>query len=358
MTDLRNSLDVLASAIEDLQSKPSPELEISDRQLSGNKISGGLITRFSSVGIRDKASDAILEVKDDGIHVDVVHTSNLEGNVAVSGDLNVQGEIVASKIHVDEIIADVRNERSDPLSFIGKNDTTAYGKGLIWPAKDYTKQFLLMEKPDRFFATESIELRANKIFMINGQNVLSRDTLGVSVVNSNIQKLGTLKELNLNGDLNINNYLFYDASNDRLGIGVETPNGAFGLGSFDHEFIIDETDNGFKLGTFTNADVNIITDDTSRLTINANGNVVVHKKLTVTESISVGVKNPGSDVDLTTNGPIRIEGKKFEVAEELPGTGNYNAGDIIWNSNPTSHVGWICIRSGTPGEWKRWGKIE
>ena len=357
MTDIRTSLESLASTIEELQNKPSDTVEIQDRELSGNKIHGGIITQFSSVGIRDRASDAVLKIDDNGIYVDVMHVDTINGDTSVKGNLNVDGEITASKIHVNELIADVRNERSDPLSFTGKGDAAAYGKGLLWPARDYTKQFLLLEKPDRFFASESIELRANKIYMINGQNVLSRDSLGTTVTKSNLQKLGTLSELTVNGNLNLNNYVYYDATNDRLGIGVETPNGALSIGSFDHEFIIDESEKGFKLGSYTNADLNLITDDTVRVTVNANGNVVIHKKLTVTDSLSIGVKNPVGDVSLTVGGPVRLEGKKFEVADQIPGSGNYTIGDIIWASTPTTHVGWICVRSGTPGEWKAFGQI-
>lgn len=358
MTDIRKGLESLADAIEQIQTAPQKAVEILDRELSGNKIHGGVITRFSSVGIKDNARDLILKVEDDGIHVSAIHVETLNGDISINGNLSVDGEITVKKLHVDELVADVRNERSDPLSFIGKDDTTAYGKGLIWPSKDYTKQFILMERPDRFFATESIELRSNKVYMINGQNVLSRESLGTTVTKSNLQSLGTLNELKVNGSLNINNYVYYDPANDRLGLGIDTPNGIFSVGSFDHELVIDETDSGFKLGTYTNADFNIISDDTNRITVNANGNVVIHKKLTVAESLSIGVKNPTPDVDLTVGGSVRFEGKKFEVSDTTPGTGNYHAGDIVWHSNPTTHVGWICVRSGSPGDWKRWGKIE
>ena len=104
-------------------------------------------------------------------------------------------------------------------------------------------------------------------------------------------------------------------------------------------------------------DFSIISDDTNRLTVSANGNIVVHKKLVVSEGVSIGVKNPGSDVDLTVAGSVRLEGKKFEVSDTVPGTGNYKKGDIVWHANPTAYVGWICMKSGSPGEWKKFGKI-
>ena len=47
-------------------------------------------------------------------------------------------------------------------------------------------------------------------------------------------------------------------------------------------------------------------------------------------------------------------------SNNIPTTGKHYKGEIIFNSNPTSDgtIGWICITSGTPGVWKRWGKIE
>jgi hypothetical protein len=39
--------------------------------------------------------------------------------------------------------------------------------------------------------------------------------------------------------------------------------------------------------------------------------------------------------------------------------GQYQKGDIVWNSNPKedAFVGWICITGGVPGTWRPFGKI-
>ena len=44
---------------------------------------------------------------------------------------------------------------------------------------------------------------------------------------------------------------------------------------------------------------------------------------------------------------------------DVPRTGLYNKGDIVWNDDPMPNgiVGWICIRTGTPGEWRTFGMI-
>ena len=97
----------------ELSSAPAPTPVILDRELSGNKINGGMITNFSSVGIVDEAKKQILTVHNDGITVDKATIRVLEQPVTVKGSLNVNGEITAQKLHVDEITADVRNERTN-----------------------------------------------------------------------------------------------------------------------------------------------------------------------------------------------------------------------------------------------------
>jgi len=361
MTDIRNSLETLATAIEDLQNQPAPEPKINDRQLSGNKIHGGRITEFSSKGIKDKATDYVLTVNDDGIHVDVAQIKTIANDLAVNGDLTVQGTVHAQRMHVEEVTADIRNERTDPLQFIGKSNKTAYGKGLIWPGGEYTKQFILQERPDRFFATESIELRGNKIYMINGQNVLSQEALGTTVTKSNLKSLGTLESLTVDGHVTIDNFINYDANTQRIGIGTDAPNGTVSVVSWDHEFVIDHTEERkFKIGTYTTGAIDIITDDTARISVEANGNITVHNKTVFKNTVGIGVKNYANDADLTVAGPVRFQDKKFEVGSEVPEDGTYKVGDVIWNSKPKSggHVGWICVRAGTPGTWKTFGPIS
>lgn len=365
MTDIRKSLENLADAIEAIQNKKQP-IHISDRELSGNKIHGGKITAFSSKGITDQAKDTVLTINDDGIHVDVLHAKKInnplsvDGKLSVNGDIEVNGSVTAKKLHVEEITADIRHERVEPLTFLGSKEKPGYGKGLIWPGGEYTKQFLLMERPDRFFATEAIELRAGKIYMINGQNVLSQDTLGTTVTKSSLKKLGVLEKLEVSGHLTVDNYLYYDPNNQRLGLGTESPNGALSLLSWDHEFILDSTeDRRFKIGTYTTGGLDIVTDDTARISIEPNGVTTLQSKVIIKDKLGVGVKNFVADADITTAGPVRFQGKKFEVADGMPSEGSYVKGDIVWNSDPktSSYVGWICVRTGTPGTWKPFGQI-
>ena len=359
MSDIRNSLNNLADAIEKIDSKPAPAPQINDRELSGNKINGGRITNFSSVGIKDEAKDFVITVKDDGIYVSTAHIDTVPNTLNIQGTLNVDGPIYATKLHVDEISADIRNERSSPLEFKADNGL-AYGKGLIWTGGKYTKQFVLQSNPDRLWTSEDIDLHQDKTYQIGGETVITRDALGTSVVNSNLKRVGSLESLRVEGNLNVDEFLKYNADSQQLSLGAEEANGMFSMESWDHQFVIDpDSDKSWKIGTWTTSNLNIITDDTTRISIGSNGSVIVHSKTGFLGKVGIGVKNFAEDVDLTVAGPVRIQDKKFEVSDRHPSNGNYKQGDIVYNSNPrpSGYVGWICVKDGTPGEWKPFGQI-
>jgi hypothetical protein len=359
--DIRNGLTALGEAIDALQSKPAPQPEILDRELSGNKINGGMITNFKSVGIVDEAKHVALTVHNDGITVKAMNVQDINNDLRVNGHLTVKGEIHASKLHVDEISADVRNERSTPLEFKAENGNIS-GKGLIWTgAVDYTKQFVFRDTPNRIWSSEDIDIDRDRVYRIEKLPVLTLTALGNSVTQSNLQKVGTLQGLSVEGRVNIDNFVFWDSDSQRLGIGTDSPNGLVSLKNIDHEFVIDNTeDKKFKIGTWTTSALQIITDDTTRIEISANGNISLNNKVTVESGLGVGVKNFTDDVSITTANGIRFQNKKFEVGAGIPVGGNYVKGDIIWNETPapTGYIGWVCVRTGTPGEWKPFGQIQ
>ena len=108
-------------------------------ELSGDKISGGVITEFASTGIKDSAKNVKLSVTD--------------SMITVTNDLEVKGKIQC--------------------------DTLFYYKA----------------KTDNLDVGESIR--------IGGNEVLWKERLGNSVTKSRLQELGVLKELNVADTLNV-----------------------------------------------------------------------------------------------------------------------------------------------------------
>ena len=360
MNDLRQSLETLANSIEAIDNKPPQQAQINDRSLSGNKINGGIITNFASVGMSDTATKRVMVVSDQGLQVSSAVIDTLKGGTVVEGTLNVRGEIRATSLHVDEVTADLRNERTAPLEFKAENGNV-YNKGLIWSGAGATKQFVMQGSPDRIWSSENIDLHQERDYRIGNETVISRAALGTSVVHSNLRRVGTLDSLAVAGHFKVDEFLKYDADTQQLALGAENPNGMLTMESWDHQFIIDPTeDRQWKLGTWTTSDLSIVTDDTTRLTIAANGNITVKSKTNFERGVGIGVKNFADDVDLTVAGAVRFEGRKFQVSSETPTSGQYRKGDMVWNDNPqpTGYVGWVCVREGTPGEWKPFGQIS
>jgi len=360
MTDIRDTLNSLADSIEAIANQPAPKPQINDRELSGNKIHGGLITKFSSQGIKDEANELVVTVNNEGIVVKSVATPVISNPLTVKGNLTVEGEVHATKLHVDEISADIRNERTSPLEFKGDGGP-AIGKGLLWTGGSYTKQLVLQGKPERFWSSEDFDLNTGKEYRIANQTVISSDSLGTGIVNSNLRKVGILNSLDVAGNVNIDNFVKYDVNTQQIAIGGGEPNAMLTMESWDHQFVIDPTDDKqWKMGTWSTSGLKIITDDTTRISIGPNGNIVVISKTSFLGKVGIGAKNfAEDDVDLTVAGPSRLQGKKFEVSDKVPVAGRYLKGDIIWNTDPRAggHVGWVCVREGTPGEWKPFGHI-
>lgn len=270
-------------------------------------------------------------------------------------------EIVEASLRVDD--ASLRS--SKPLVFNAHPEKKNYGQGLQWKGDGPTKQLIYRANDDRLWSSENIDLGAERSYKIDNVSVISKEELGSSVRYSNLTKVGTLQNLRTQGNLVIDDYIYYNSSADALGLGTENPNGKLSIATLDAEFIVDTDPGKIKIGAWTTSDVNIITDNTTRLTVQANGNIIVgsvdhgNTKLTVHGKIGVNVNNIDSGVDLAVAGNLKFQNKLFAVGSEPPANGTYKKGDVVWNDNPqpTGYIGWVCIKEGTPGEWRPFGNI-
>lgn len=272
-------------------------------------------------------------------------------------------ELAASRSSTDLVIQDLRF-----LEFKAKAGETNYGKGLIFTGNGYSKQFVFGNTPaDNFFSTENINLAKNKSFMIDGVSVLSETDLGANVVKSNLREVGRLKGLIVDGSLNINQYLFYNGNSDRLGLGTDAPNAALSVAEMGIEVILGTSeDNHGVVGTYASNNLDIVTDNTPRISIKANGNIDLGNinrnpvQVRINGKLAVGVNVPDSTVDLHVAGRVKFNGHVQMYESAPPAEGNFNQGDIVWNSHPRigGSVGWVCTRAGNPGTWSPFGDIK
>jgi hypothetical protein len=103
----------------------------------------------------------------------------------------------------------------------------------------------------------------------------------------------------------------------------------------------------------------IVGDSSSKITVEGNNLVVKDSNTFFKNKVGIGVDTIADNVDLETKNAVRFQSKKFEVGNQVPVTGVYRKGDIVWTDDPVPNgiLGWICIRSGSPGEWRQFGQI-
>jgi hypothetical protein len=164
----------------------------------------------------------------------------------------------------------------------------------------------------------------------------------------------------------LDQYVVYNSSTNRLGLGTEDPSGAFSVAEDGVEVIIGTRDavRGY-IGTHASNTLDIITDNTARITITAGGNITLGNtklapvQVSVHGKLAVRVNTPDPEVDLHVNGAVKFNNKLQTTGKTYPTVGSFNSGDIVWNSEPriNQYVGWICVQAGTPGIWEPFGKI-
>jgi len=241
------------------------------------------------------------------------------------------------------------------------------GKGLLWTGSGASKQIVFYTKPDRFFLSESVDLAKEKSISINKNKVLDETELGPTVVKSNLRQVGKLKGLIVDGSVNINQSLFYEGTSDRLGLGTAEPKYKLTILDDGTELILGAKEhNQAAIGTFNSTDIDIVTDNTTRISVKANGNIELGNRnfgpvnVGIHGILGINVNSPDSRAHLHISGPLKFNDTLHLKGSEPPQSGAFNQGDIVWNSSPESkkHVGWVCVKAGNPGVWSSFGEIK
>lgn len=279
-------------------------------------------------------------------HDFAIITDNLSRiTVKHSGEVHIGDEVsksavlkVFGSIQADAIVSDIRVERTSSLEFNETKTEGVFKKGLIWNTADNnSKKLLLLNEPSRLWTSESFDIAANNSYYINGVEIISETSLGNSVVTSNLETVGNLKELTVSGDTVLNG----NVSVTNLSI------------------------NAISLSSLTSREeLSVNVQNTDVLYANASEIIVGSTKqprrpVKVFGPLSIGINNPDPSISLSVSGNVSFNNKKFMTGISVPSSGSYTKGDIVWSENPMEdgYVGWVCIRSGTPGEWKPFGAL-
>jgi len=281
---------------------------------------------------------------------------NLKPGIEALG--NAINDILSDALTVDDVIA----KRTANIEFHASDDGNVYGKGFVWKYENGGEKVSIHPNPNRLHSTMPIDLHQEAWYGIGRIPVLRANELGPSVTKSYITETGTLKNLNTQGNLNLDDFVHYSSGSDRLGINTDEPNATLSVSGLASEFIVDIEGTGTRIGNYTNDSLEIVTDNTPRIQISGTGQITIgtsETKTTINGALGIGVSNPGNDAKVSIAGPIKIHSNRITYADDRPTEGAYAKGDIIFNTNPkpTGYVGWVCTRDGTPGVWKAFGQI-
>ena len=245
----------------------------------------------------------IFNIQDDKVVITKLALRYLEGTIQHAGQLSVVGPvnlgsnlIVNNTISADTITATnikVKNLITDSGS-LAESGNWAYnteedlfGKGFNWTHGNGHVR-LVYREGGRLWTNGDIDLEATKSYKIDGVPVLSLNELGPQVSKSNLKELGNLKELTVTGPATIAEFAYFNNNNARLGINTDEPNGAISVVENDVELIVGSPNYGKGvIGTYTNHDVAIISDNTERLVVKRDGEVCIGNELSKTGVLRV-----------------------------------------------------------------------
>ena len=276
-------------------------------KFSGDVVNGGIIQNFGSTGIDDRATQVQMTLMDQAVAFEkAVWTPSaiIKGKLTVEGDLVVLGNI-DSNSPAANTLANMAVEKI-------KADTE-----------------LLELHSDAMLASigqKGIDL---KRITQDGREIVNGNQLGYQITDSNLQRVGMLRDLQTQGEALLSDTLY--VTGKRVGINTIEPSAVFVVWDEEVELVITKhsSDTGY-----------IGMPRFQRLVLGANNK----DNLILDTDGSVEIEN------------LRVGNTPMSSATAIP---DYNAitGTIVWNENPAQGgpVGWICL-GGT--RWAKFGIIE
>ena len=275
-------------------------------KFTGDLIKGGIIENFGSTGIDDRATQVQMTLMDQAVAFEkAVWTPSaiIKGKLTVEGDLVVLGDI-DSNSPAANTLADMAVEKI-------KADTE-----------------LLELHSDAMLASigqKGIDL---KRITQDGREIVNGNQLGYQITDSNLQRVGMLRDLQTQGEAILSDTLY--VTGKRVGINTIEPSAVFVVWDEEIELVITKhsSDTGY-----------IGMPRFQRLVLGANNK----DNLILDTDGSVEIEN------------LRVGNTPMSSATAIP---DYNAitGTIVWNENPAQGgpVGWICLGGSS---WAKFGII-
>lgn len=220
------------------------------------------------------------------------HTGSykIDGDVEVS-NLSVADMLTAGTIRANRIVT-LEGSGLELGTFTGASEAEIDGRGLRFVAPG-VETMLVYRDGQRMWSSSNFDLASEKSYHIDNTQVLSLSSLGPTVTQSSLRQVGTLNRLRVSGDATIGDFAHFSSDSGRLGVNTESPNAAISVVENNVEVVIGSASvHRAKIGTYTNDHLDIVTDDTTRITVSNSGEV------------SIGHPEYG-------NGVLRVHGKLY-----------------------------------------------
>jgi hypothetical protein len=282
-----------------------PAVAVRQREIviTGEQIQGGIIANFSSTGIDDRASDCVLTLMDD---TTVVENNLITKDLTVKGQFIVEGPVPEDSIFYQQLSKTVTSNVQASLE------------------ADMFKSFT--EKVTSTIKEDGIDL---KKITIDGKVAIEGKMLGFDITESFLQKVGALRELQVDGESVLANTVY--VTKKRVGINTKEPSAALSVWDEEVEVTVSKSKEGVaKIGTPRAQAVVLSSNGKQNVTLNTDGTTEI--------------------------ADLRIGSIKLSAANQPP-TYTSTKGHIVFNTNPTlgGPMGWVCLGA---ANWANFGILD
>jgi hypothetical protein len=262
----------------------------------------------------------------------VIHAGSFDiaGNASVQSNLTVKGTITVDTLTVKNLVTEA-GSAGEVGQWTGKSEIDLQGKGFRWTSES-SETLLTYRAGNRLWSNANIDSASNGSYRIDDIGVLTANELGPTVIKSNLKQVGTLRDLKVTGDATIGEFAFFNSGFGRLGINTDEPTSALSIVDNEVEITIGSPDIGIAaIGTRTNHHVAIVTDNTERVTVKNNGEVIIGNEESKTGVLRVYGTLFASNIVADT----RVERSTSLEFKATRDTSSYGKG-LVWTGNGTT----------------------
>ena len=272
---------------------------------------------------------------------DISHT----GSFCLFGDATINSSLNVYTITVRNLITSGSSSAGNSSNnWIVNTEAELNGAGLDWTWGNDNTQ-LIYRTGKRIWTNANFDIAGGSTYRVDNIPVLSLNELGPTVISSNLTKVGTLNKLKVADDADIGGFAFFNSTYGRLGLGTEDPSLAIDIVENNVNITIGSPDTNLAtIGTYSNHDVGIITDNITRILVKSDGEIVVGNEASKTGVVriygSLYVDNLVTDTRVDRSSPLQFQATRDRSV--------YGLG-LSWNG--TGAVKQLIMRDGPDRLW-------